>query len=118
MDVLNSIGVLRNHLYCDIKLATKIKVFCTRVIGTRMTLYSLNMLTDGQFLSAELATASIHFSFYGRHQYKAVLRMMAIFHDEITKQEELMGKINGSVLQSKEMTVHHVFKIPEGMFDE
>jgi len=33
MDVLNLIGVLRNHLDCNIKLATKIKVFCTQVIG-------------------------------------------------------------------------------------
>ena len=33
MDVLNLIEVLRNHLDCDVKLATKIKVFCTQVIG-------------------------------------------------------------------------------------
>ncbi|CAG8599562.1 11250_t:CDS:2 [Paraglomus brasilianum] len=84
-------------------------------IGTRITLYSLNMLPDGRFLSAELATALIPFSFNGRHQYKAIFRMMAIFHDELSKQEEL---INGSVLRSKEVTVRHVLKIPEGMFDE
>lgn len=33
MDVLNLIGILRNHFDCDINLATKIKVFCTQVIG-------------------------------------------------------------------------------------
>ncbi|CAG8559156.1 9595_t:CDS:2 [Gigaspora rosea] len=36
-------------------------------------------------------TALIPFSSNGRNQYKALLRMMAIFH--ITKQEELMGEI-------------------------
>jgi hypothetical protein len=29
----NLIGILRNHFNCNIKLATKIKVFCTQVIG-------------------------------------------------------------------------------------
>lgn len=33
MDILNLIGILRNHFNCNIKLATKIKVFCTQVIG-------------------------------------------------------------------------------------
>ena len=33
MDVLNLIGILRNYFDCDIKLATKIKVFCIQVIG-------------------------------------------------------------------------------------
>ncbi|CAG8510485.1 3428_t:CDS:2 [Paraglomus occultum] len=117
MDVLNLIGILRNHFDCDIKLATKIKVFCTQVIGTRMTLYALNMLPDGRFLSSELATASIPFSFHGRNQYKALLRMMAIFHDGITKQEELMGEIERSVLRSKGTTVRHVLKIPDELFE-
>ncbi|CAG8557486.1 301_t:CDS:10 [Gigaspora rosea] len=110
MDVLNLIGILRNHFDCDIKLATKIKV-------TRMTLYALNMHPDGRFLSSELATALIPFSFHGRNQYKALLRMMAIFHDEITKQEELMGEIERSVLRSKGTTVRHVLKIPDELFE-
>ncbi|KAF0487837.1 hypothetical protein F8M41_022468 [Gigaspora margarita] len=76
------------------------------------------MLPDGRFLSVELATASIPFSFHGRHQYKAVLRMMAIFHNEITKQEELMGEINKSVIRSEKTTVRDVFKIPEGIFEK
>ncbi|CAG8626613.1 6912_t:CDS:10, partial [Ambispora gerdemannii] len=91
-------------------------VFCTQVIGTRMTLYALNMLPDGRFLSSELATALIPFSFHGRNQYKALLRMMAIFHDEITKQE-LMGEIERSVLRSKGTTVRHVLKIPDELFE-
>lgn len=33
MDILNLITVLQNHLDCDIKLATKIKVFSTQAIG-------------------------------------------------------------------------------------
>ena len=33
MDVLNLIAILRNHFDCGIELATKIKVFCTQVIG-------------------------------------------------------------------------------------
>ncbi|CAG8581905.1 16463_t:CDS:2 [Dentiscutata erythropus] len=60
--------------------------------------------------------ALIPFSFNGRNQYKALLRMMAIFHDEITKQEELMGEIERSVLRSKGTTVRHVLKIPDELF--
>ena len=33
MDVLNLIAILRNHFDCSVELATKIKVFCTRVIS-------------------------------------------------------------------------------------
>ena len=33
------------------------------------------------------------------------------------KQEELMGKIERSVLRSKEVTVRHVLKIPEELFE-
>ncbi|CAI2184252.1 12343_t:CDS:2 [Funneliformis geosporum] len=53
------------------------------------------------------------FSFNGLSQYKAVIRMMAVFHDEITKQENLMKEINRFVLRPKETTVRHVLKIPE-----
>ncbi|CAG8671661.1 2348_t:CDS:2, partial [Cetraspora pellucida] len=116
-DILNLIEVLRNYIDCNVQLATKIKLYRTLVIGTKMTLYSLNMLPDGRFLSVELATASIPFSFHGRHQYKAVLRMMAIFHDEITKQEELIREINRSVIQPEETTVRDVLKIPEVIFE-
>ncbi|PKY59857.1 hypothetical protein RhiirA4_412558 [Rhizophagus irregularis] len=117
MDVLNLIAILRNHFDCGIELATKIKVFCTQVIGTRMTLYALSMLPDGRFISSELATATVPFSFHGRNQFKAIFRMMAIFHNEITKQEELMGEIDRVVLRSKGTTVRHVLKIPEELFE-
>ncbi|CAG8786139.1 9847_t:CDS:2, partial [Cetraspora pellucida] len=116
-DTLNLIEVLRNYIDCNVQLATKLKVYCTLVISTRMTLYSLNMLPDGRFLSVELATATIPFSFHGRHQYKAVLQMMAIFHDEIIKQEELMAEISRSVIRPEETTVRDVLKIPEGIFE-
>ncbi|CAG8719994.1 8518_t:CDS:2 [Gigaspora margarita] len=72
-DILNLINILQNHINCNMQLATKLKVFCTLVIGSRITLYSLNMLPDGRFLSVELATALISFSFHGQYQYKAVL---------------------------------------------
>ncbi|CAG8477432.1 13143_t:CDS:2 [Dentiscutata heterogama] len=97
-DILNLIEVLRNHIDCNVQHATKIKVFCTLVVGTRMTLYSLSMLPDGRFLSVELATAPIPFSFH-------------------VKQEELMGEINRSVIRS-EKTVRDVLKIPEGIFEK
>ncbi|CAG8641747.1 10104_t:CDS:10, partial [Ambispora leptoticha] len=109
-DILNLIAILREHLDCDINLATRIKVFSTLSINSRLTLYSLNILPDGRFLSCELATAVIPFSFSGRHQYKSVLRMMSIFHDELIKQDELLEEINGSILRS-ENTVRQVLKI-------
>ncbi|CAG8515915.1 28185_t:CDS:2 [Dentiscutata erythropus] len=112
-DLLNLIMILRNHLDCDVNIATKIKVFCTQAIKTRLTLYALNMLPDGRFLSSELASVDIPFSFNGKSQYKSILRMMAIFHDEITKQETLINEINKCVLRSNGTTVREVLKIPE-----
>ncbi|RHZ80490.1 hypothetical protein Glove_134g75 [Diversispora epigaea] len=79
-DILNLITILREHLDCDINLVTRIKVFSTQSINSRLTLYSLNILPDGRFLSCELATAIMPFSLSGRCQYKSVLRMMSIFH--------------------------------------
>ncbi|CAG8560599.1 9838_t:CDS:2 [Paraglomus occultum] len=93
LDVLNLIAILRNHFDCSVDLATKIRVFCTQVIGTRMTLYALNMLPDGRFLSSKLATAMIPFSFHGRDKFKSIFRLMAILHDEIMKQDALIGEI-------------------------
>ncbi|CAG8631087.1 1580_t:CDS:2, partial [Diversispora eburnea] len=82
------------------------------VIDSRLTLYSLNILPDGRFLSCELATAVIPFSLNRRHQYKSVLRMMSIFHDELIKQDELLEEINRSILRSENITVRQVLKIP------
>ncbi|CAG8557479.1 11358_t:CDS:2, partial [Paraglomus occultum] len=112
-DILNLIAILRDHLDCEVKLAAKIRVFSTQSINNRLTLYALSMLPDGRFLVTELATATIPFSFNARSQYKAVLRMMAIFHDEVIKQEALMEKINRSVLRTKETKVRDVLRIPE-----
>ncbi|RGB28552.1 hypothetical protein C1646_673131 [Rhizophagus diaphanus] len=104
-DLLNLIAILKNHLDCDVNVATKIKVLCTQAVKTRLTLYALNMLPDGRFLATELASAVIPFSFSGRSNYISILRMMAIFHDEIEKRETLMEEINCRVLRSIETTV-------------
>ncbi|CAG8498069.1 24707_t:CDS:2 [Gigaspora rosea] len=107
IDILNLITILWEHLDCDINLAMRIKVF-----NSRLTLYSLNILHDGRFLLCELASAVMPFSFKGRHQYKSVLRMMPIFHDELIKQDELLEEINESILHSKNVTVRQVLKTP------
>ncbi|KAG9301129.1 hypothetical protein G9A89_012512 [Geosiphon pyriformis] len=112
-DILNLIAILREHLDCEVKLAAKIRVFSTQSINHRLTLYALSMLPDGHFLVTELATATIPFGFNARSQYKAILRMMAIFHDEMIKQEALMEKINRSVLRTKETKVRDVLRMPE-----
>ncbi|CAG8502447.1 27289_t:CDS:2 [Dentiscutata erythropus] len=81
-DILNLISILREHLDCEIELATKIKVFSTQSINTRLTLHSLNLLPNGRFLSCELASA-----------------------DEIVRQEILLEEINKQVIRSKKVTV-------------
>jgi hypothetical protein len=49
-------------------------------LGNRITLYSMRLLEDGRFFASDLATATVPFTFSGRAQYKAVFRLMAIFH--------------------------------------
>uniref|UniRef100_U9UQR7 Uncharacterized protein n=1 Tax=Rhizophagus irregularis (strain DAOM 181602 / DAOM 197198 / MUCL 43194) TaxID=747089 RepID=U9UQR7_RHIID len=114
---LKSNFVLREHLDCDMDHETKIKVFSTQSINNRLTLYSLNLLPNGHFLSCELASAVLPFSLSGRGQYKSVLRMMSIFHDEIIKQEILFEEINQTVTHSKKLTVRQALKIPKTMVD-
>jgi len=114
-DLLNLISILREHLDCDMDLATKIKVFSIQSIHTRLTLYSLNLLPNGHFLSCELASAVLPFSLNGRGQYKSVLRMMSIFHDEITKQDVLFEEINKTVTRSKKLKVRQALKIPKAI---
>ncbi|CAG8826418.1 7861_t:CDS:2, partial [Dentiscutata erythropus] len=70
-------------------------------MDARLTLYALSILPDSR---SELATAVILFSFNGRSQYKGVLNMMANFHSEITKQEEIMKEVNRFVLRPKDKT--------------
>ncbi|RUS21800.1 hypothetical protein BC937DRAFT_91429 [Endogone sp. FLAS-F59071] len=124
-DALNLIEVLKNHLDCEVKIATKLKVFCTQAIGTRLTLYALNMLPNGRFLAMELASASIPFSFNGRNQMKAILRMMAIFHvrlldrlDEVMSQEKLLEEINRAIVRETGTMVREILKIPRGIQGE
>ncbi|CAG8552474.1 22154_t:CDS:2 [Dentiscutata erythropus] len=84
-DVLNLVALLRNHLD----------------FGIPPNLGEMEIIF--QFLSSELFSATILFSFYGQSQYKDVFRMMARFHDEIMEQEELLGQINRTVFSSEEM---------------
>ncbi|KAG9297447.1 hypothetical protein G9A89_020848 [Geosiphon pyriformis] len=113
INILNLIVILWDYLDCEVKLAVKIRVFSTQSINNQLTLYALSMLPDGHFLVTELARATIPFSFNARSQYKAVLRMMAIFYDEMIKQEALIEKINKSVLRTKETKVRDVLRVPE-----
>ncbi|CAJ0845755.1 9402_t:CDS:2, partial [Entrophospora sp. SA101] len=110
-DILNLVSILRNNLDCSIDLATKIKVFCTQAISTRLTLYALNMLPDGRFLATELASAIIPFSWSGRSKYKVILLMMSIFHEELTKQEELMEEISLCSSSTNGITVRQVLRL-------
>ncbi|CAG8502044.1 865_t:CDS:2 [Paraglomus brasilianum] len=113
-DALNLLRILEDRLDCDVALASKIKVFSMLGIDTRITLYSLRMLKDGQFLATELATAIVPFSYNGRMQMKAVLRMMAIVHDELTKQEALLAEIDRHVTRPEgKVTVREVLHIPK-----
>ncbi|CAG8631053.1 3168_t:CDS:2, partial [Paraglomus occultum] len=96
-DTLNLLRILEDRLDCDVALGSKIQVFSMLGIDTRITLYSLRMLQDGRFLATELATAIIPFTHSGRMQMKAVLRMVAIVHDELTKQEKLLEEIDHCV---------------------
>ncbi|CAJ0830564.1 12072_t:CDS:2 [Entrophospora sp. SA101] len=41
-----------------------------------------------------LASAELPFDFHSRSKYMAVLRLMAIFHDEIVQQKAVMDKID------------------------
>jgi hypothetical protein len=36
MDLLNLIAILKNHLDCDVNVATKIKVFCTQAVRSTL----------------------------------------------------------------------------------
>ncbi|CAG8531550.1 8009_t:CDS:2 [Paraglomus occultum] len=114
-DIFNLVAILLDHLDSDIKLATKIKVFCVQAISTRLTLYATNMCMDGRFLVTELATVIIPFSFNARVQYKSVLRMMGILHDEFEKQEKLLEEMNRHVLRFEGSTVRQVLNVPKGM---
>ncbi|CAG8609318.1 6329_t:CDS:2 [Paraglomus occultum] len=112
-DILNLVSLLLNHLDTDIGLAAQLKVFCMQAISSRLTLYSTSMLSDGRFIVMELASCVMPFSFSARKQYKSVLRMMAILHDEFKKQEALLDEINYCVLRAKGTTVRHVLRVPE-----
>ncbi|CAJ0754169.1 15507_t:CDS:2, partial [Entrophospora sp. SA101] len=97
-DILNLVSILRNNLDCSIDLATKIKVFCTQAI-------------NGRFLATELASAIIPFSWSGRSKYKVILLMMSIFHEELTKQEELMEEISLCSSSTNGITVRQVLRL-------
>ncbi|CAI2196622.1 5483_t:CDS:2, partial [Funneliformis geosporum] len=93
-DILNLIAILLDHLRAPVENATKIKVFSLQAIEYRITLYSLNMSKNGTFLTSELYSTLLPFSFDAISKYKGVLYMMAIFHEEITKQISIMKNLD------------------------
>ncbi|KAG9304449.1 hypothetical protein G9A89_020011 [Geosiphon pyriformis] len=108
-EVMNLVMLLQNHLDCDVKLATKIKVFSSQAVGTRLTLYAFNMLPDGRFFATELASAPVPFSF-GRWRY--------FMYDEMTKQEKFLEKINEFILRAEGTTVPQVLRMPVRILEE
>ncbi|CAG8463336.1 6643_t:CDS:2 [Paraglomus brasilianum] len=114
-DIFNLVMLLRDHLDCKVELGTRLKVFTTQVIETRMTLYAMNMLEDGRFLATELATAVLPFTFSSRGKYNAILRMMSIFHAEMTNQEALLKEMDREVLRTEGKTVRDVLRLPADM---
>ncbi|RHZ48204.1 hypothetical protein Glove_555g16 [Diversispora epigaea] len=117
LDILNLIEILRNHLDLDVNIAKKIKVFSMQVIAYRLTLYALNMLKDGQFIAYELASAELPFDFDSRAKYLAVMRMFAIFHDEVVQQKAIMDKIDRILIPCKDTSVYSILRIPENLRD-
>ncbi|CAG8502301.1 11293_t:CDS:10, partial [Acaulospora colombiana] len=100
-DILNLVDVLRDHLDLDVKLAKEVKVYSMQVIAYRLTLYALSMMEDGRFVAYELSSAELPFDFDSRSKYMAVLRMMAIFHDEIVHQTVIMNEIDSILIPSE-----------------
>ncbi|CAB4399889.1 unnamed protein product [Rhizophagus irregularis] len=95
----NLIAILLDHLRVLVEDATKVKVFSLQVIEYRMTLYSLNMLNDGTFLTSELYSTLLPFSLDAISKYKGILYLMAVLHEEITKQI--------SIMKDFDLAVHH-----------
>ncbi|CAH1761202.1 5828_t:CDS:2, partial [Entrophospora sp. SA101] len=111
-DILNLIAILLDHLRVPVENATEIKVFkyC-------MTLYSLNMLNDGTFLTSELYSTLLPFSLDAISKYKGILYLMAIFHEEIMKQISIMKNLDLIVDHNGRNIVRDVLKIPKSLKD-
>ncbi|PKY58806.1 hypothetical protein RhiirA4_481027 [Rhizophagus irregularis] len=119
-DILNLIAILLDYLRVPIEIATKIKVFSLHVIEYRITLYSLNMLKDGTFLTSELYSTLLPFSLDAISKYKGIFYMMAIFHEEITDQISIMKNLDFTINYNnynEESTVRDVLKIPKVLKD-
>ncbi|RHZ71775.1 hypothetical protein Glove_253g29 [Diversispora epigaea] len=106
-----------NLSWIPVKIAIGVKVFSLQSIGYRITLYSLSMADDGSFISSELASAVIPFSFEGRSKFKAVLYLMFIFHDEFIKQLSVMQKLDLNINNNEGNKVRDVLKIPKSLRD-
>ncbi|PKY48957.1 hypothetical protein RhiirA4_422578 [Rhizophagus irregularis] len=110
-DILNLVSVLSSHLDLDVKIAKEIKVFSTQVNAHRLTLYAFSMQEDGIFFTYELASAELPFDFHSRSKYMAVLRLMAIFHDELVQQEAIMNKIDRILIPCEGKCVRDVLNL-------
>ncbi|RIA89291.1 hypothetical protein C1645_825056 [Glomus cerebriforme] len=114
-DIFNLIAILLYHLQVPIENAIKIKVFNLQVIEYRMTLYSLNMLNDGTFLTFELYSTLLPFSLDAISKYKEIFYLMAILHKEITKQILIMKDLDLIVDYNGKNTVQDVLKISKAL---
>src|SRR4051812_35727565 len=92
------------------------------------------MSDNGSFLTSELASAVIPFSFEGRSKYKTILYLMTLFHvsnyayyflslketffqDEYMKQLSILQELDFMISHDNEFTVRDVLKIPKSLRD-
>ncbi|KAG9296316.1 hypothetical protein G9A89_014908 [Geosiphon pyriformis] len=125
-DILNLVAILLDHLDISVEAAMEIRVFSLQVIvfshfvclplGYRMTLYSLNMLENGNFLASELASAIIPFSFDARSNCSDA-NLLGISQNEIMKQISIMQKLDFIIANYQGTKVRDVLKIPKALGD-
>jgi len=73
------------------------------------------MLNDGTFLTSELYSTLLPFSLDAISKYKGILYLMAILHEEITKQILIMKDLDLIVDRNEKNIVRDVLKIPHAL---
>ncbi|CAG8639966.1 11684_t:CDS:2, partial [Diversispora eburnea] len=118
-DILNLIVILLDHLQVPIKNASEVKVYSLQVIEYRITLYSLNILNDGTFLTSELYSTLLPFSFDAISKYKGIFYLMTIFHEEVARQISIMKNLDLAIDYDggNGNTVRDVLRIPKSLKD-
>ncbi|CAG8769369.1 5720_t:CDS:2, partial [Dentiscutata erythropus] len=116
MSVCNLCRIFGNNLDCSVDDAKGIKTYSIQIIGDRLTLFSISLISQKKFLAVEMASCLIPFSFDTITYYTKIFNFFMTIRTEFIDQEKLRKKIYSSIPVGNSKRVRDWLALPDDQY--